>query len=100
MPNKSVSFKNSGINLKLLMLSIITILYWLTAKSLNVYNYSFIGALFELLRLPMLGFVFFGPLISILLFVKDKYRLRSIAIYIAVLQMVALYILILFKSKT
>lgn len=99
MPDRSAKFKNSGINKLLFILSIITILYWLTAKSLNVYNNAFIGAVFELLWLPMIISVFIGPVFSIILFVKDKYNPGSLAIYATVLQLVALYILIFFKSN-
>jgi hypothetical protein len=99
MPDKSVSFKNSSINQGLFILSIITILYWLTAKSLNIYNNAFIGAIFELLWLPMIVSVFIGPVFSIILFVKDKYNPGSLALYAVVLQAVALFILIFFKSN-
>ena len=99
MPDRSTSFKNTGINKVLFILSIVTILYWLTAKSSNVYNNAFIGAVFELLWLPMIVSVFIGPVFSIILFVKDKYNPGSLAIYATVLQLVALYILIFFKSN-
>jgi len=99
MPDRSASFNNSGINRVLFILSIITIPYWLTAKSLNVYNIAFIGAVFELLWLPMIISVFIGPVFSIILFVRDKYNPGSLALYATVLQLVALYILIFFKSN-
>jgi hypothetical protein len=99
MPDRSTSFKHSRINQVLFILSIITILYWLTAKSLNVYDHAILGALFELLWLPMILYVFIAPIFSIVLFVKDKYNPGSLALYSVVLQAVALYILIFFKSN-
>jgi hypothetical protein len=99
MPDRSASFNNSGSNRVLFILSIITIPYWLTAKSLNVYKNAFIGAVFELLWLPMIISVFIGPVFSIILFVKDKYNPGSLALYATVLQAIALYILIFFKSN-
>ncbi|HQS52451.1 MAG: hypothetical protein B7X75_06830 [Sphingobacteriales bacterium 39-40-5] len=99
MPDRLASFKNSGRNQVLFILSIITILYWLTAKSSNVYNNAFIGAVFELLWLPMIAFAFIGPVFSTILFVKDKYNPGSLVLYAAVLQIIALYILIVFKSN-
>lgn len=65
MPDRSASFKNSGINRVLFILSIIAILYWLTAKFSNVYNNAFIGAVFELLWLPMIISVFIGPVFQL-----------------------------------
>lgn len=99
MPDRPTSFKNSGINRALFILSIISILYWLTAKSSNVYNNAFIGAVFELLWLPMIAFVFIGPVFSIILFVRDKYNPGSLALYTTVLQILALYILIFFRTN-
>jgi hypothetical protein len=99
MSDSPASFKNSGYNKKLFILSIIIILYWLTAKSLNVYSDAFLGAFFELLWLPMIISVFIGPVFSIILFIKDKYNPGSMALYSLVLQIVALYILIFFRSN-
>lgn len=99
MPDRPVPFKNSGNNKVLFILSIITILYWLTAKSSNVYDNAFIGAVFELFWLPMIISVFIGPVFSIILFVKDKYNPGSLVLYATVLQAIALYILIFFKSN-
>ncbi|HEY1060402.1 MAG TPA: hypothetical protein VGE44_01895 [Daejeonella sp.] len=99
MPDRSASSKNSGINKVLFILSIITILSWLTAKFLNAYNDAFIGAVFKLLWLPMTVSVFIGLVFSIILFVKDKYNPGLLAIYATVLLLVALYILIFFKSN-
>ena len=92
------SFKNSGSNKALFILGIITVLYWLAGKSLNIYSTAFLGAVFELLWLPMIAAVFIGPILSIILFVKDKYNLGSLALYAAILQLLALFILIFFKS--
>lgn len=99
MPDRSASFKNSAINQVLFILSIVTILYWLTAKSFNVYNYAFIGAVFELLWLPMMASAFIGPILSLVFFVKDKYNSGSLVLYAAFLQIVAVFILIFFKSN-
>lgn len=99
MRERLASFKNSAINKALFIDSIITILYWWSAKSLNVYKYAFLGAFFELLWLLMIAAVFIGPVISILLFVRDKYNSCSLALYAFVLQIVALYILIFFNNN-
>jgi hypothetical protein len=99
MRERLASFNNSSINKALFITSIITILYWLTAKSLNVYNYAFLGAIFELLWFFMIAAVFSGPVFSILLFVKDKYNSRSLALYAFVLQVIALYILFFFNNN-
>jgi hypothetical protein len=52
MSDSPASFKNSGYNKKLFILSIIIILYWLTAKSLNVYSDAFLGAFLSFYGFP------------------------------------------------
>jgi predicted membrane-bound mannosyltransferase len=92
------SFKNSALNKALFSVSIITILYWWTAKSLNVYHYAFLGAIFELLWLMMIAAVFIGPVFSILLFLRDKYNPRSLVLYSFLCQIIALCILLFFNN--
>lgn len=92
------SFKNSALNKALFSVSIITILYWWTAKSLNVYKYAFLGAIFELLWLVMIAAVFIGPVFSILLFLRDRYNPRSLVLYSFLCQIVALSILLFFNN--
>jgi len=92
------SFKNSALNKALFSVSIITILYWWTAKSLNVYKYAFLGAIFELLWLVMIAAVFIGPVFSILLFLRDRYNPRSLVLYSFLCQIVALCILLFFNN--
>jgi hypothetical protein len=58
MRERLASFKNSAINKALFIDIIITILYWWSAKSLNVNKYAFLGAFFELLWLLMIAAVF------------------------------------------
>ena len=98
MRERLTLFKNSVINKALFIVSIITIVYWWSAKSLNVYKYAFLGAIFELLWLLMIAAVFIGPVISILLFVRDKYNARSLVLYAFLFQVVALCMLIFFND--
>lgn len=94
----SASFKNSSNNKVLIILSIITAIYWQAGNFLNIYSIAFFGAVFELLWLPMIISIFIGPVISIILFVKDKYNLRSLALYSAILLLITFFILIFFQS--
>jgi hypothetical protein len=98
MRERITSFNNPVTNKALLIVSIITSVYWWSAKSLNVYKYAFLGAIFELLWLLMIAAVFIGPVISILLFVRDKYNARSLVLYAFLFQVVALYMLIFFND--
>ena len=65
----------------MLVISIFVALFWIIGNIADVYHYAFTGAIFELLWLPMLALIVFLPVISIVLLVKDRFNLRSMALY-------------------
>ncbi|SDN08288.1 hypothetical protein SAMN05421813_13911 [Daejeonella rubra] len=81
MTENSTAFQNSVNNKRVLVISIFVALYWIIGNTVDVYYYAFTGAVFELLWLPMLALIVFLPVISIVLLVKDRFNLRSMALY-------------------
>lgn len=85
LSSKTTTFENPKRNRVVLILSIITSLYWFIGKSTDVYHFAFTGAIFELLWLPMLALILLLPLLSILFLIQDKFNPRSLALYSIVL---------------
>jgi len=81
MTENLINFQNSVNNKRVFVVSIIVSLFWLIGNTADVYHYTFIGAIYELLSLPMLALIIFLPVISIVFFIKDKFNLRSMALY-------------------
>lgn len=81
MTENLINFQNSDNNKRVFVVSIIVSLFWLIGNTADVYHYAFIGAIYELLSLPMLALIIFLPVISIIFFIKDKFNLRSMALY-------------------
>jgi len=81
MKENSSPFKNSRTSIIVFILSIITSGYWWLAKGINVYNYAIVGAIFEILWLPVLGMLFSLPIISLTFLIKEKINVRSLYIY-------------------
>ncbi len=75
------SFHNSLNNKRVFVISFFVTLFWIIGNTADVYHFAITGAFFELLWLPMLALIIFLPAISIVLFVKDKFNLRSLALY-------------------
>jgi hypothetical protein len=63
------------------ILSIINSFFWIIGHSLNVYKYIIVGALFEILWLPMIVFLVLLPFLSIYILIKDKWSLKSLYLY-------------------
>lgn len=64
-----------------LMSSILAAIFWWMAKTVDVYKSSVVGAIFEILWLPMLALLFILPVISFIFWRKDKFNVRSISLY-------------------
>ena len=75
------TFHNSVNNKRVFLISFFVALFWIIGNVADVYYFTFTGAIYELLSLPMLALIIFLPVISIVFFIKDKFNLRSLALY-------------------
>jgi hypothetical protein len=61
----------------LLVLSISMLLFWLLSKTIDVYQITFLGVLYEIIWLPMLVMLFVLPIINTYSLFKIKNSLMS-----------------------
>lgn len=87
-------FRNSRDNKVLFIISVLVLIYWLIGKTVNVNFFIITGAIFELLWLPTLILLFALPFYSLFAFWKDRFNLRSLALYSALLLTVTIVLLI------
>jgi hypothetical protein len=60
-------------NKKLIIaLSILILSYWLLCKTIDVYKYTIIGVLYEILWFPMIAMLFLLPIINTYAIFKNK----------------------------
>lgn len=60
-----------------LILSICITCYWLLGTFFNPYIWAFLGAVFELLWLPMIVALFVVPIFSIIVTIYEKFKLKT-----------------------
>ncbi len=72
---------NEKLSYWLFFAAVFTFIFWLISKKINVYEYAFVGGIFELLWLAMVVAVFIIPLISIAKIITEPLSIKSIAIY-------------------
>ena len=65
----------------ILVASIFVLAFWLFGNAINVYSYAVVGAIFELLWLPVIAATIAFPVFSFLLWRKEKFRVRSLHLY-------------------
>ncbi len=60
-------------NKKLIItLSILILSYWLLCKTIDIYKYTILGVLYEILWFPMLALLFLLPIINTYAIFKNK----------------------------
>lgn len=81
MSEKITSFINTKISKIIFLVSILAAIIWILGMTTNVYQFAVVGAIFEILWLPLLGVGFILPVISFVLWVKDKFSFKSLHLY-------------------
>jgi len=60
----------------------------------NVYHFAFIGAIFEMLWLPLIALIFILPVVSLSFWAIDKFRLKSLYLYSLLISVATVLVLI------
>ncbi len=97
MKENSIPFKNSSTSKLVFVLSIIVSGYWWLGQVINVYSFALVGAIFEILWLPVLAMLFVLPIISMILLLREKVNIRSLYIYSTLLGISTILIMLLGK---
>lgn len=74
--------QNTNIHKFLFLLNVATFTFWLVGLNINVYHYAIVGAIFEILWLPMIAALILLPLVSLFFWYKDKCKLNSKFLYL------------------
>jgi hypothetical protein len=81
MEQETTDFKNSRLSKILFVLSIFILAYWSIGRSINVYQYAIVGAIYEIMWLFMLLALFGLPIIALIFLIKEKFSFRSFYLY-------------------
>ncbi len=75
-------------------IAIATSLYWFLAQVINVYQFPFIGAIYELLWIGMVIILFGLPVFSFVYWIKNKFSHRSLYLYSFIISTATILVLI------
>ncbi len=76
--------KNSTLHtrgLVILLLAISMTIYWVLGKLINIYHYAVVGAIYEILWLPMLVMMAVVPVLALYFMMKEGFSFRSLHFY-------------------
>ena len=79
------------------LLSILTAIFWYLGQLINVYRFAVVGAIFEILWLPMIALLIGLPIICFIHWRKDKFIHGSLYLY-AMLILLSILIFMIIKS--
>lgn len=63
------------------LLSILVSIIWVLGRTINIYQFAVVGAIFEIFWLPILALIPILTVISITFWIKDKLNFRSLNLY-------------------
>ena len=77
-----------------LALSVFVLLFVGLSRLLNVYQISYVGAIFEILWLPVILLLFILPVLSLIYWIQDKFNPKSIFLYSIVLGIASVVLMV------
>ena len=95
---KSANLFGSKIQKILLIASLAVIVFWVSTFFINVYRFALVGVFYEILWLPMLMLLFALPVLAVVFWVKERFKIRSLYLLI-ILMMVSLILTLIFLKK-
>ena len=99
MDNQPI-YKNVILSRIILFASILLLFFWLLSQAFDVYYYKVVGAIFEILWLPMLAGLFVLPIFSIIFWIKGKFSIKSLYLYSFLISALALLLTIVGKTTS
>ncbi len=97
MKTNLATYNNPIISILILIMSILVSGFWWLGQVINVYRFALVGAIYEILWLPVLAMLFILPIISLILWVKGKFNLGSLYLY-SILIVVATILFMIFNK--
>ena len=96
-PQHSTRHKNLMTGKLLFALSICLFLYWMAGKLINIYHFAFVGAVSEMLWLPMLALLFVLPVLAFIYWAKEKFMMRSLYLFSISIFITTIMLMIMLK---
>ena len=85
--------KNNKYEFILLIVTIVSCVFWIMSRTINVYENKILGAFFELAFLPMLIIFFVLPVLLLIQVFKSKKTLQSFSLFALFIQLITILFL-------
>lgn len=90
----NTTFRNSRDNNVLFVICSVVVIIVMLGRVINVYHFAVVGAIFELTNLPLFTLLFGLPIYCLCVFWKDRFNLKSLGLYSALMLMTTILLLL------
>jgi hypothetical protein len=90
MENNQTKNQSNSIFKIILLFNVIVLTFCIVSQNVNVYRYAIIGAIFELLWLPIMVITILIPFASIYYWYNDKFKVTSQFFYLLLLYVLSI----------
>jgi len=97
MRTGSSAVKHTTTSKVVFTLSLFTAIYWTVVMNVDVYHFAVVGALYEILWLPMIAAIFVLPIVALVYWLIVRFYIKSLFFY-ALLALLAAVLIIVLKS--
>lgn len=91
---QEMAFKNSTSGKILFITSAAVLIYWTLSRTVDIYRFAVVGAIYEILWLFMLLSLIGLPILSILFLVKEGFNVRSLYLYTILLAVASVLVMV------
>ena len=91
------TFHHTRTSTIVLMASIVVSIGWIVGQKINVYRYAWVGAVFEILWIPMLVGLVGIPVFSIYHLLTEKFSFRSRYLYSLFIMLLTVTLISIFR---
>lgn len=85
--------KNRNAFRVILLLSGLSSLFWIVGQKINVYQYKVVGAIYEILWLPVILCIISIPILSFYFWREEKFKIASKFLYLLVGSLLSIFLL-------
>jgi hypothetical protein len=92
-------FKNRNAFRIILLVSCFSLSFWIVGQKINVYRYKAVGAIFEILWLPVIFCIIAIPVFSFYFWRQEKFKMTSKFLYLFSWSLLSIFLLYLLSGK-
>ena len=94
MTANTLSNGNSKTGTIILIINVLFLAVWMVAYNSNVYKVALVGAIYEMIWLPLIICLFALPIVSFIFWRKDSFKIKSKFLYLIILAVLSITLLL------